>query len=84
MPWFLLKTASLRESLCQNMIALSQWQRSDPFDEAERTHLPVVDAGAAGVKVTDVHAAAAVVDELSFPVVCFRTVESQSDGNLLE
>ena len=77
MPWFLLKTASLRESLCQNMIALSQWQHSDPFDEAERTHLPVVDAGAAGVKVTVVHAAA-VVDELSFPVVCFRTVESQT------
>ena len=79
MPWFLLKTASLRESLCQNMIALSQWQRSDPFDEAGRTHLPVVDAGAAGVKVTVVQLhAAAVVDELSFPVVCFRTVESQT------
>ena len=61
------------------MIALSQWQYSGPFDDvAEGTHLLIVVAGAAaGAKVT-VHAAAAVVDELSFPVVCFRTVESQT------
>ena len=75
MPWFLLKTASLRESLCQNMIALSQWQHSGPFDDV--THLLIVVAGAAAEAKVTVHAAA-VVDELSFPVVCFRTVESQT------
>ena len=74
-----------RTILCQNMIALSQWQHSGPFDDAVGAHLPVVDAGAAVVPVENVPAAAAVVDELSFPVVCFRcTVESQADGNLLE
>ena len=62
--------------------SLSQWQHSDPFDDAEVTHLLVA---AAGVQVTVVIRGAAVVDELSFPVVCFRcTVESQADGNLLE
>ena len=65
--------------LCQNMIALSRWQHSGPFDDAVGAHLPVVvDAGAAGVTVENVPAAAAVVDELSFPVVCFRKVESRT------
>ena len=61
------------------MIALSQWQHSGPFDDAVGAHLSVVDAGAAGVTVENVPAAAAsVVDELSFPVVCFRKVESRT------
>ena len=67
--------------LCQNMIALSRWQHSGPFDDAVGAHLlpAVVDAGAAGVTVENVPPAAdAVVDELSFPVVCFRKVESRT------
>ena len=59
------------------MIALSQWQHSGPFDDADVTHLLIVVAGAAAKAKVTVHAAA-VVDELSFPVVCFRTVESQT------
>ena len=62
------------------MIALSQWRHSGPFDDAVGAHLlpVVVDAGAAGVTVENVPASAAVVDELSFPVVCFRKVESRT------
>ena len=61
------------------MIALSQWQHSGPFDDDEGAHLlAVVDTSAAGVTVENVPAAAALVDELSFPVVCFRKVESRT------
>ena len=70
-----------RTILCQNMIALSQWQHSGPFDDAVGAHLlpAVVDDVGVQVTVENVPAAAAsVVDELSFPVVCFRKVESRT------
>lgn len=68
-----------RTILCQNMIALSQWQHSGPFDDAVGAHFPIVDDVGVQVTVENVPAAAAsVVDELSFPVVCFRKVESRT------